>query len=496
MNQTITYSATDANILECHLNTIQAELDLIKKFKIVPEENKKTFDELAKMKIIVEYAMDLFVKNNNISKDEVHEAKKNGIEQYNQIRTTFSPEERKLIEKFSQGEYGIITSSDSMLDVFEEIEAYKNVANVLVTGETGTGKELVAGKLHELSRRKDKKMLIVNCGAIDKNLIQGELFGWKKSGHDKAHNDRPGYFKTAHEGSIFLDEIGELPMETQPSLLRVCEKGDIQPIGSDKTEKVDVRIITATNRDLEYESQNGNFKHDLIPRIAEVKIHIPPLRERKNDIPQLCYFFFRKFYTEYIIKSDDYKIKEFPDIITDKTFVVLQECEWKYNVRDVISFTRRLVLMNANYLSELKPWMLIKLYKNEKLTIKALLRDSSDSEKQYNMDYLKMYIKYIGINYKLQQTAEYFNKDIYTTDRKINSVILQIGASVGFDASNYIEFLEEYGIKDDNRENFVSDLEKRHNKILEKLEKSPKKPAFDPELVPVAKSLAEFRKNQ
>jgi formate hydrogenlyase transcriptional activator len=166
--------------------------------------------------------------------------------------------------------------------------------NVLVLGETGTGKELVARAIHGLSMRKDRALVKMNCAALPSNLIESELFGHEKGAFTDAHSKRLGRFEIANGTTLFLDEIGELPLELQPKLLQVIETGEFERLGSSDTIKVDVRIIAATNRNLEAEVRKGAFREDLWYRLNIFPITMPPLRERREDIPLLVNYFIDK----------------------------------------------------------------------------------------------------------------------------------------------------------------------------------------------------------
>ncbi|MBS1598334.1 MAG: sigma 54-interacting transcriptional regulator [Bacteroidetes bacterium] len=190
----------------------------------------------------------------------------------------------------------IVGSSHSILHVFDQVSQVAPLnTSVLLLGESGTGKELVARAIHELSPRKDKLLVKVNCAALPPNLIESELFGHEKGSFTGALDKRIGKFELAHGGSIFLDEIGEMPLEMQTKLLRVLQEKEIERIGGKQTIKIDVRIIAATNRNLEKEIANGKFRLDLYYRLNVFPITLPPLRERKDDIPLLANFFAHKF---------------------------------------------------------------------------------------------------------------------------------------------------------------------------------------------------------
>jgi len=199
---------------------------------------------------------------------------------------------RRKVVKSERGFRGIIGRHESMLELFETIKDVAGVdIPVLLQGESGTGKELVAAAIHNESPRANKLFVPVNCAALPEGLLESELFGHVKGAFTGAIRDKKGRFELAHGGTLFLDEIGELPKMVQVKLLRVLQEGTFEPVGSEKTIKVDVRIISATNKDLRDEVKKGNFREDLYYRINVVPLRLPPLRERKDDIPLLVEHF-------------------------------------------------------------------------------------------------------------------------------------------------------------------------------------------------------------
>jgi len=201
---------------------------------------------------------------------------------------------KEIREKYTH--YNIVSKSKKILDILDNLpDIAASDATVLIQGESGVGKELFANALHELSPRKEKPFIKVNCGALPETLLESELFGYKKGAFTDAKKDKPGRFRLAEGGTIFLDEIGEISKNIQVKLLRVLEKKEYEPLGSIQTEKANVRIIAATNRDLRALVQSGAFREDLYYRLNVITLNIPPLRERKEDIPLLIDHFMEKF---------------------------------------------------------------------------------------------------------------------------------------------------------------------------------------------------------
>lgn len=191
---------------------------------------------------------------------------------------------------------GIIGVSRSMMNVLDNVDRIKDVdSTVLVCGESGTGKELVARALHKLSPRTINRFGAINCGAIPENLLESELFGHKKSSFTDAKTDRKGIFEVCSGGTLLLDEIGDMPMTLQIKLLRVLQEKEVTPIGSSEPIAVDTRVIASTHRDLEEEVRSGRFREDLFYRISVLRIDLPPLRERREDIPFLVHHFIKRF---------------------------------------------------------------------------------------------------------------------------------------------------------------------------------------------------------
>jgi DNA-binding NtrC family response regulator len=216
-------------------------------------------------------------------------------------------------------------------------------ATIVIRGESGTGKELVATRVHYLSNRKFENFVPINCGSIPKDLIESELFGYEKGAFTGASSNKPGLFELANKGTIFLDEIAELPLEAQVKLLRVLQEGEIDKIGRKGKRKVDVRVIVATNKDLEEEVRKGNFREDLYYRINVFTIWLPTLRERSEDIPVLVHYFLRKFAA---------KMGRIVPKINDEAIDILKLHNWPGNIRELQNVIQRLLLA---FKSEITP---------------------------------------------------------------------------------------------------------------------------------------------
>jgi DNA-binding NtrC family response regulator len=232
---------------------------------------------------------------------------------------------------------GIIGNSDAIRQALEMMGQVAPVdISVLVTGESGTGKEMVAKGLHKFSKRAKHEMVTVNCGAIPAGIIESELFGHKKGAYTGAGDDRKGYFETADKGTIFLDEIGEMPLETQVKLLRVLESGEFMRVGESQTRRTDVRILAATNKDLGELVQQGKFRQDLYFRLKTVTVNMPPLRQRIEDLSLLVERFALEF-----TRSNDIPYRGFmPDAIRR-----MKHYDWPGNVRELKNFVESILVM-------------------------------------------------------------------------------------------------------------------------------------------------------
>jgi len=231
----------------------------------------------------------------------------------------------------------MIGRSVKMRELFAKLEKLAATdATVLITGETGTGKELVSESLHELSPRIHGPFVVLDCGSIPANLIESELFGHERGAFTGATSSYVGAFERAHRGTVFLDEIGELPLPLQPKLLRVLESRDVRRIGSTKVTDVDIRVVAATNRDLGVEVNRGRFREDLYYRLAVARVHVPPLRERKEDIPLLI---------EHILASTPGGENAY---IAPETIDLMMKHDWPGNVRELRNVIERAVLLSES----------------------------------------------------------------------------------------------------------------------------------------------------
>ena len=263
------------------------------------------------------------------------------------ILTLKKAEERERLKRentrfkhIAEQEYdlkNIITEDKQLLEIFKLIKKVADYnTTVLITGESGTGKELIARAIHYYGKRKDKLFVAVNCGAIPAALLESELFGHVKGAFTDAVRNKPGLFEEADAGTMFLDEIGELPKELQVKLLRVIQEGEIRRVGDSKSKKIDVRIIAATARDLSEEIKKGSFREDLFYRLNVVNINLPPLRERKGDIPTLARHFL-KIYSDKFGKPLKGIDKEAMDAISSY--------QWPGNVRELENVMERAVIL-------------------------------------------------------------------------------------------------------------------------------------------------------
>ncbi|WP_456433808.1 sigma-54-dependent transcriptional regulator [Thermosulfuriphilus sp.] len=260
---------------------------------------------------------------------------------------------------------GMVARSAAMRKIFNLLPKIAQApSNVLITGESGTGKELIARAIHNLSPRKDKPFVVVNCGGIPANLLESELFGYSRGAFTGASREKKGLFAVAHGGTIFLDEIGELPPELQVKLLRVVQQKSFIPLGETHEIEVDVRIISATNRNLEREVLAGNFREDLYYRLNVISIHVPPLRQRREDIPVLVQYFLDKYSRQMGKKVEG---------ISAYALKALEEYDFPGNIRELENIIERSVALETG-----------SLILPESLVLSRTKRQDGDGQKEHD----------------------------------------------------------------------------------------------------------------
>ncbi|HMA63090.1 MAG TPA: sigma-54 dependent transcriptional regulator [bacterium] len=255
--------------------------------------------------------------------------------------------EEKLEKKVQNilSEKKIIGKSLAIEKLRSKIEKYANTeANILIRGESGTGKELIATNIHHMSKRKYENFITVNCASLPKDLIESELFGYEEGAFTGAKGSRQGYFEQADKGTIFLDEIADFPLSAQAKLLRVLQDGEIDKIGRKGKNKVDVRVIAATNQDLKTLVADGEFREDLFYRLNVLTIYSPPLREHRDDIPALVNNYLDKYCHKMGMQA--------PPQITDEALKALRKYQWEGNVRQLENISQRLLLGGDQKISE------------------------------------------------------------------------------------------------------------------------------------------------
>ena len=252
--------------------------------------------------------------------------------------------ENKILKKKVSKNYEMIGDSESINHIKVMIDKVAQTeARVLITGPNGTGKELVAHQLHEKSERANFPLIEVNCAAIPSELIESELFGHVKGAFTSAVKDRAGKFEAADKGTIFLDEIGDMSLSAQAKVLRALQESMITRVGADKDIKVDVRVVAATNKDLKTEIAEGRFREDLYHRLAVILIKVPPLNERRDDIPSLI-----RHFAEKIASEQGNVVKVF----SAQAIQLLQEYDWTGNIRELRNVVERLIILGGNEISE------------------------------------------------------------------------------------------------------------------------------------------------
>lgn len=332
----------------------------------------------------------------------------------------------RRLERLKPGKFvyeGIVGKSKKMEDVFDVIENISCTnSTVLILGESGTGKEMVAKAVHKRSNRSNKPFVVINCSAIPETLLESELFGHKKGSFTGATQDKMGLFEEANGGTIFLDEVGEIPPSIQVKLLRVLQEGEVRPVGGTQSHIVDVRLIAATNKDLYKEVQEKAFREDLYYRLNVISVLLPPLRDRAEDIPLLAYHFLKK-------NSD--KIGKKVEKISVDTLQALQNYRWVGNVRELENVIERAVVMtNSDSIqaTDLPPRVLGESY--------YLTEDFDDAG-------LSQY----GYQEAKEKALHSFNRSYLTNLlRQSKGNLSSAAEKAGMDRSNFKKIIKKFGI--------------------------------------------------
>lgn len=309
-------------------------------------------------------------------------------------------------------ELEIVGKSPKIISLKEEItKAAASQSRVIIYGESGTGKELVARSLHTASDRRNNNFIEVNCAAIPNELIESELFGHEKGSFTGAFERKKGKFELADEGTLFLDEIGDMSPAAQAKVLRIIETQEFLRVGGSKNIKVDVRIIAATNKSLQDEIKKGNFREDLYFRLNVIPIHVPPLRERKDDIPLLVEYFLNSFARQY-----GQKIKE----VSKATSQALMEYDWPGNVRELKNTIERLVIMSQANLIDVKEPLSVIEEKADFYNYKTLKEARKNFESRFILKKLETN------NWNVTKTADELDIERSNLHRKIKSLGIEI----------------------------------------------------------------------
>ena len=293
----------------------------------------------------------LVVIRNGLEKKELVTELRTALEEVEQLKNRLQEENLYLQEEI-RTEHNfkeIVGESEILKSVLRKIELVVSTdTTVLILGETGTGKELIARAVHNFSNRKDRPLVKVNCASLPANLIESELFGHEKGAFTGAVNQKVGRFELADGGTIFLDEIGDMPKELQVKLLRVLQEGEFERVGGHTTIKADVRVIAATNRDLEQAMKHSDFREDLFYRLNVYPVNCPPLRERKEDIGLLVRHFINKF---------EVKMGKKIESIPPQVIINLEDYHWPGNVRELENIIERAMIVSTGTELELSEWL-------------------------------------------------------------------------------------------------------------------------------------------
>jgi len=409
-------------IKDNNIHVIIADLDRNKKERLILLKKIKTFDPLLDMIMVgkslaPEEVVDLINQGASdylarpLQLDSIQKTLKNIINKKALRRKTFLLE-KSLEKKYSF--HGIIGKNPYMLEIFSLIEKIsKYFSSVLVIGETGTGKEMVARAIHNLSQVNNKNLVICDCVSIPENLFESELFGYAKGAFTGAYKDKNGLFEEAHNGIIFLDEIGEIPLSIQAKLLRVLEHHQFRPLGSNKIRNVEIRAIAATSRDLRKDIESGTFRKDLFHRLNKVEIHLPPLRKRPEDIPLLARHFLNHYSKKFSKKIEG---------VSQEAQKIFLRYEWPGNVRELENVLERASILSKKEFIDIKD---LPKYLQEHLPSKSKIPFINKKNLSTLNDLEKEYIIYLlkttGNNLrKTAQILDISRTTLYNKIRKYN----------------------------------------------------------------------------
>ena len=327
--------------------------------------------------------------------------------------------------------YLLETRNSQMKKIYELAKKVApSSSTVLILGESGTGKEVLAKYIHFCSKRKGP-FVTINCAAIPEELLEAELFGYEKGAFTGAIKSKPGKFEIANKGTLFLDEIGDLSLKLQAKLLRVIQEKQVERLGSDHSIKVDVRILAATNKDLEKEVQEGRFREDLFFRLNVIPIKLPPLRERKEDIPLLTQFFLKR-----ICEREGIEEKKF----TSQAIKALLNYPWPGNIRELENFIERVVILSENNIIGVEDLSL------STLSSKLQIRESLTEDKDMLIKYLSLpQISEDGIelNKLLKEIEVYYLKKALELSKGVKTKAAKL---LGLNRTTFIEKLKKYNL--------------------------------------------------
>ncbi len=339
-------------------------------------------------------------------------------------------EENRSLKRVVEGRQEVIGSSPVLKNVLDAVvRAAPTNATVLIQGESGVGKELVARLIHRNSQRTRERFIQVNCAAIPDDLIESELFGHEKGSFTGATEKQIGKFEQADRGTIFLDEVGDMSLKTQAKVLRVLQEGEVERLGSSKTLKVDVRVIAATNKDLEEEIEKGNFREDLFFRLSVIPIYVPALRDRSEDIPPLV-----RFFADLFSRDNNFRAKKFTAAAMD----LLQRHRWKGNIRELRNTVERLLIMSpsdAIDVGDLPGSIRVESRAAVPDNHKEKDRDKDNKEKELPPETLK--------EFKEVSEREFIVRKL----RENNWNISKTAEAIGTPRSNLYKKLEQYNIR-------------------------------------------------